>query len=104
METKVNILKLKIKIAYCERDNKIPKTPTIDTALKIFREIKKMDRAVIGGEVDYKKELFSAKEDLELIFQIPKEEIQQMTKNNLYMKHQSLMVNAIYELLMKGEL
>lgn len=101
---KANILKLKIKVAYCNRDDKIPKTPTIDTALEIFKEIKKMDRAVMGGGVDYKKELYSAKEDLDLIFQIPEGEIKKMTKNNLYMQHQSLMVNAIYELLTKGEL
>ena len=99
-----NILKLKISLAFCGDKDKIPKTPNIDTALKIFKEIKKMDRAVMGGGVDYKKELFSAKEDLNLIFQIPEKEIQGMTKNNLYMEHQSLMVNAIYELLMKGEL
>lgn len=104
METKVNILKLKIKVAYCGLDNKIPKTPTIDTALKIFKKIKELERFNGGLTVDYENELREAKLDLSEIFGMTYEELKVLSKNNLYMKHQSLMVNAIYELLMKGEL
>lgn len=100
-----NLLKTRINLAYCNRGDKIPKEPTVKSALDIFKEIKKMERYTKWGDIEanYRQELSSAKEDLEYIFKISEKEIKTMTKNNLYMKHQSLMVNAIYELLTKGK-
>lgn len=69
------------------------KTPTVGNALALFREIKKCERNV--------DELLEAKGDLERIFGLDKKGINKMTKNQLYMCHQSLMVNGIYEMLIK---
>lgn len=67
------------------------KTPTVGNALYLFKEIKKLERST--------DELLEAKGDLERIFGLDKKDINKMTKNQLYMAHQSLMVNGIYELL-----
>lgn len=101
-----NLLRTRINLAYCNRGEKIPKEATIGSALAIFKEIKKMERFAFYGDAKLmrKQELSSAKEDLEFIFGIKPEEIKSLTKNNLYLKHQSLMVNSIYILLKKGEL
>lgn len=72
------------------------KVPTVPVALILFKEIKKMETKT--------NELAEAKKDLEEIFGLDKKEISKMTKNQLYMKHQSLMVNGIYELLLTKEI
>lgn len=71
------------------------KVPTVPVALILFKEIKKVEKKT--------NELAEAKKDLEEIFGLDKKEINKMTKNQLYMKHQSLMVNGIYELLLTKE-
>lgn len=98
-----NLLRSRIYFAYSNGD-KIPTDPTIQSALSIFKMIKKMERPICNDEVDYKKELLNAKEDLENIFDVSKDDLKYLSKNNLYLKHQSMMVNSIYELLVRGEL
>lgn len=66
------------------------KTPTIQNALNLYKEIKKVEK---------QNELNEAKCDLEMIFGVKKEELRKLTKNQLYMLHQSNMVNAIYFML-----
>ena len=101
---KNELLQSRITFSYKENVKDIPKEPTIQSALSIFKKIKECERLDDKGEVDYKKELLEAKKDLEFIFNIPIKEINAKTKNNLYMEHQSLMVNAIYIMLNKDNL
>ena len=63
------------------------KTATIANALELFKGIKKVEK---------ENELNEAKCDLEMIFGVSKEELKGLSKNQLYMLHQSSMVNAIY--------
>ena len=98
------LLKKKIQWAYDETKNPMPIEKSIDSALKIYKEIKKSYRINEKGEVDYAHEFTETKSDLLLIFDIDYRQIKDSSKNNLYLLHQSLMVNSIYELLLKGEL
>lgn len=69
------------------------KTPTIKNALELFKGIKKMEK-------NTNKELEEAKKDLIEIFLVNPEDLKRLTKNNIYMLHQSMMVNQIYMNLM----
>lgn len=69
------------------------KTPTIENSLEIFKNIKKVERTT--------NELEEAKYDLEIVFGLPKGEFKNLTKNKIYMLHQSMMVNQIY-MILKG--
>lgn len=69
------------------------KTPTIENSLEIFKNIKKVERTT--------NELEEAKYDLEIVFGLPKAEFKNLTKNKIYMLHQSMMVNQIY-MILKG--
>ena len=69
------------------------KTASIDNALEIFKNIKKVEKTT--------NELEEAKYDLETIFGLPKDEFKKLTKNKIYMLHQSMMVNQIY-MILKG--
>jgi hypothetical protein len=64
--------------------------PTIANALELFKGIKKVEK---------ENELNEAKCDLEMIFGVKKEDLKGLSKNQLYMLHQSNMVNAIYFML-----
>lgn len=76
----------------------------LDMALAMFRKVKEYERLDSFNKVDYKMEESMAKYDLYVIFGIDQEKILKMTKNNLYMLHQSLWVNTLYEMIKKGEL
>lgn len=106
MRTDINYKELKKKIqwAYDSFEEKCPQDNSLDTALKIFKVIKAFERFNGDDEVDYKRELMEAKMDLKLIFDIPVAELNKMTKNNIYMLHQSQMVNAIFMMLNNEEL
>lgn len=69
------------------------KTPSIKNALELFKKIKEVEKST-------GKELEEAKYDLTEIFCVKAEELKRLTKNNIYMLHQSMMVNQIYMNLM----
>lgn len=69
------------------------KTATIENSLELFKEIKKVEKTT--------DELKEAKYDLETIFCVPATELKKLTKNRIYMLHQSMMVNQIY-MILKG--
>ena len=69
------------------------KTPSIKNALELFKKIKEVEKST-------GKELEEAKYDLTEIFRVKAEELKRLTKNNVYMLHQSMMVNQIYMNLM----
>lgn len=92
-----------INVVYKNCWDEYPKNDkSLDAALKIFKKIKDFERNGENDEVDYDVELRCAKNDLHSIFDISMEEINKLTKNNLYMEHQSKLVNAIYMMLNKG--
>lgn len=85
---------------YCGED--FDTSPDIANAMELFKQIKKCERTNPDGEKDYRGELLLAQGDLMLIFGVEPRDFRKLTKNQLYMFHQSKMVNAIYDLL-KGE-
>ena len=91
------LLKDRISVAYHSCWDKYPKDDKpIDSALKIFKKIKELERYNGGFKVDYQNELREAKLDLVEIFGMTYDELKKIRKNNLYLTHQSKMVNAIY--------
>lgn len=101
MRTDYKKLNDKITLAYKGCGDKYPEEVTIDAALKIFKKIKYLERFNGGFTVDYQNELREAKLDLVEIFGMTYEELRLLSKNNLYLTHQSKMVNAIYMLKME---
>lgn len=74
---------------YCEQ-------PTVRNAKDLFEKIKEVEKST--------NEFEEAKYDLKEIFGFTDEEIKAMTKNHLYLEHQSRMINAIINLFMRKEL
>jgi hypothetical protein len=69
---------------------------TINDALSIFKELKKHEM-FINGKRDINNEFEKTKQDIILIFGNEyKDKLKNMTKNQIYMLHQSLICNAIY--------
>lgn len=71
------------------------KDKSLESAKKIFKKIKESDR-----KVDNKEELKHAKDDLENIFEV---NTKGMTKNKIFLEHQSKMINSIYSEILLGE-
>ena len=63
------------------------KDKSLESAKKIFKKIKESDR-----KVDNNIELKHAKDDLENIFEV---NTKGMTKNKIFLEHQSKMINSI---------
>lgn len=92
-----------INVVYKNCWDEYPKNDkSLDAALKIFKKIKDFERIGEKYGVDNNMELRYAKDDLHFVFDMSMGEINKLTKNNLYMMHQSKMVNAIYMMLNKG--
>lgn len=98
MEYDKQMLETEIRLAFNGKDDWC-KQPTIRNAKDLFGHIKKMQRAG-GVEV----ELACAKNDLSEIFKMDWSVIKSMTKNHIYLEHQSKMVNAIFDMLRKEDL
>ena len=75
------------------------KSKSVDVAMKIFKHVK-FNESHKGSKIDRKQELELAKRDLQEIFG---EDTKKMTKNQIYMMHQSKMVNTIYYYFVLGE-
>lgn len=71
------------------------KDKSIESAKKIFKKIKEFDK-----KVDNNIELQHAKDDLENIFEI---NTKGMTKNKIFLEHQSKMINSIYSEILLDE-
>ena len=71
------------------------KDKSLESAKKIFKKIKEFDR-----KVDNNIELKHAKDDLENIFEV---NTKGMTKNKIFLEHQSKMVNSIYSEILLDE-
>lgn len=100
--TDYKLLENKIKFIYKDKRIKLPKEKSLDSAIKIFKELKQFEKFDRNGKVDYEKELLEAKYDLRVIFGI---DIKGLSKNELYMTHQSMWVNTLYRLMLeKGDL
>ena len=110
MTTNYKLLKEKINFVYVLKNENLPKKDRfLDTALEIFNTIKDYERKHyhninIKESPDYAKELNEAISDLVNIFGLDIKEVKKMTKNSIYLKHQSLWVNSTYILLEKGDL
>lgn len=109
--TDYRLLKAKIHLVYSTEKAGVLNTEdkSIDNALKIYRTIKEYERKLyhmngIEEAPKYEKELNEAKSDLVDIFGFDISEIKKMTKNNIYLNHQSKLVNSIYIMLEKGDL
>lgn len=109
--TNYKLLKAKIHLVYSTEKASVLNTEdkSIENALKIYRTIKEYERKYchvndIEEAPNYEKELNEAKSDLVDIFGFSIAEIKEMTKNNLYLNHQSKLVNSIYIMLEKGDL
>ena len=103
MRTDYQKLKAKINSVYYGCKEKYPTGDSIDSALKIYKKIKEFERFPNNSlSVDYENELREAKFDLVDIFGMKPEELKTLSKNNLYLTHQSKLVNAIY-IMNKGE-
>lgn len=110
--TNFKLLKAKLHLVYSTEKAGVLNTEdkSIDNSLKIYRTIKEYERKhyhINGIEEapDYEKELNEAKSDLVDIFGFSISEIKKMTKNNLYLNHQSMWVNTLYGLMLaKGDL
>ena len=101
MKTDYNKLKEKLQFVYMNKMDEFPKGKSIETAIKIFKEVKKFEKLDGDGKVDYDRELLEAKYDLLIIFDAP---FKGLSKNNIYLAHQSLWVNSIFIMLNEGEL
>ena len=71
------------------------KDKSLESAKKIFKKIKEFDK-----KVDNNIELQHAKDDLENIFEI---DTKGMTKNKIFLEHQSKMINSIYSEILLDE-
>lgn len=71
------------------------KDKSLESAKKIFKKIKEFDR-----KIDNSTELKHAKDDLENIFEV---NTKGMTKNKIFLEHQSKMVNSIYSEILLDE-
>lgn len=71
------------------------KDKSLESAKKIFKKIKEFDR-----KVDNIIELKHAKDDLENIFEV---NTKGMTKNKIFLEHQSKMINSIYSEILLDE-
>ena len=71
------------------------KDKSLESAKKIFKKIKEFDR-----KIDNNTELKHAKDDLENIFEV---NTKGMTKNKIFLEHQSKMVNSIYSEILLDE-
>lgn len=71
------------------------KDKSLESAKKIFKKIKEFDK-----KVDNNIELQHAKDDLENIFEI---NTKGMTKNKIFLEHQSKMINSIYSEILLDE-
>lgn len=91
MRTDYNKLKEKLQFVYDGKMEKFPEGKTIEDAIEIFKEVKKYEK--LQGE------LLEAKYDLQIIFDT---NFKGMTKNSIYLTHQSMWVNSIYIMLNKG--
>ena len=96
MDYRKDLLTHKIEIA-CGLD--FDTTDSIENAMDLFKKIKKHEQYNPDGERDYKQELEDAKTDLVLLFGVKSSELAGLTKNKIYMLHQSMMVNTIYAML-----
>ncbi len=96
MRTDYNKLKEKLQFVYNGKMDKLPKGKSIETAIEIFKQVKKYEKTDEDGKIDYKKELLEAKYDLQRIFDT---NFKNLTKNNIYLTHQSAWVNSIYIML-----
>lgn len=94
-----------INVVYKNCWDEYPKNDkSLNAALKIYKKIKDFERnAGKNDEADYDMELRYAKEDLFLVFGMSMVKINKLSKNNLYMLHQSKLVNAIYKMLNKEQ-
>lgn len=72
------------------------KDKSLESAKKIFKKIKEFDK-----KVDNNIELKHAKDDLENIFEV---NTKGMTKNKIFLEHQSKMINSIYSEILLDEL
>ena len=68
---------------------------SLESAKKIFKKIKEFDR-----RIDNNMEFKHAKDDLENIFDI---DTKGMTKNKVFLEHQSQMINSIYSRIILDE-
>ena len=100
MRTDYNKLKEKLQFVYAGRMDEFPKGKSIETAIKVYKDVKKYEKTDGDGEVDYNRELLEAKYDLQIIFNI---NFKGLTKNNIYLTHQSMWVNSVYIMLNEGE-
>lgn len=71
------------------------KDKSLESAKKIFKKIKEFDR-----KIDNSTELKHAKDDLENIFEV---NTKGMTKNKIFLEHQSKMINSIYSEILLDE-
>lgn len=101
MRTDYNNLKEKLQFVYNGKMEKMPKGKSIETAIEIFKDVKEYEKLDGDGNKDYERELIEAKYDLRIIFNI---NFKNLTKNNIYLAHQSAWVNSIYIMLNNGEL
>lgn len=100
MRTDYNKLKEKLQFVYDGRMDEFPEGKSIETAIKIFKDIKKYEKIDSAGKVDYKRELLEAKYDLQIIFDT---NFIGLSKNNIYLTHQSMWVNSLYIMLNEEE-
>ena len=97
-----NLWKYRIDSAYKNSEYEFPKEKTLDSAIKIFKRIKISEKLDDNDKVNYDNELSEAKYDLVVIFGMRYEDLKGMTKNNIYLTHQSAWVNSIYGRFLKG--
>ena len=95
------LLQAKLNLVYNGKKESYLLEPTIENAMKIYKDVKKYERLDENGNVDYKKEVKEEKYDFEFIFNNKKLWFTS-SPNKLHLAHQSLWVNSVYDLL-KGE-
>lgn len=101
MKTDYEKLKEKLQFVYQDKMEEFPKGKTIETAIQVYKDVKKYEKTNGDGEKDYDRELLEAKYDLQIIFDV---NFKGLTKNNIYLTHQSMWVNSVYIMLNEGEL
>lgn len=82
-----------------EEYSKIANEKTIKSAMAIFKQIKNYE-VFSGDKIDRQKEINMAKKDLKEIFDI---DTKCMSKNQIFLKHQSCLINAIYADILNNE-
>ena len=98
----INSELLKAKLFFIYKDKKEAMVgSSLENAIKIFKEVKHFERIDNSGKVNYEKELLEAKTDLISIFGIsPKG----LTKNEIFLKHQSCWGNMMTIMIENGYL